>query len=308
MFQFATGVGKDGKTYQGWVMSGEDSDGMTRLLSPSGVTRKVKTDTVATGDIDAPGNEAIRCKCGSAPVIYRDHQMKNSYGLKCPETSCSMRTEAAHASQFRLTVEAFTFCVENNARDVIYEDDPRAGRYVENIRGWVDRKGRFHGQGEWDARRAGRTHTKCRRCGEPIPADRYYLICNGCQGAAEGERWEKKEIAEWDGKTPLYSDAHDRYLYDSDDVYELVFETRPEWDEAEPTEGEILALRLLLCTPNHGRLFSMNDMFDDILPEGMEAEDCFDVEIMDKIQELNVMLMNHKPVSWSPGDERVIKI
>jgi hypothetical protein len=159
-----------------------------------------------------------------------------------------------------------------------------AARFVTGLEGWVDRHGRFCGTDEHMARWSGCTHIICPKCGKPTPKS--YTICEDCREEKAIERYKARERREWDGKTPLYSEAVDEYFFDEDSLR----------DHLETHEVLEQVLRLVICEPNRLRQVE-EDYFLDDLPEDGDIPD----EVANALEDLNRVIRDQDPVSWSPG-------
>ena len=159
-----------------------------------------------------------------------------------------------------------------------------AARFVTGIEGWVDRNDRFWGTDEHAARWSGCTHIVCPKCGKPTPKS--YTICEECREKKAIERYGAKERREWDGKTPLYSEAAEKYFFDEDSL----------WDHLETHGGSEQSLRLVICEPHRLRQVDEDYFYDD-LPEDGDIPD----EVANALKDLNRVICDQDPVSWSPG-------
>ncbi|MFZ3343368.1 MAG: hypothetical protein WA213_20995 [Terriglobales bacterium] len=91
----------------------------------------------------------------------------------------------------------------------------------------------------------------------------------------------------WDGSTPLYSDAYDKYFFNDD------------WEEYAEDKGVTVDdLRLYICTPQYGRPID-SQHFEDELPEDGEVPD----GIQQAMDALNKAIEAAGPLSWYPGDK-----
>lgn len=172
----------------------------------------------------------------------------------------------------------------------VLNTDPDIVEYRTNIEGWVGKDGRFYGKNESAARYANSTHKQC-SCGDITSKHR--TECESC--------WSKKSLAkyyarpeiEWDGETPLYSEACDEYFYDADAISEYSID-----------EGiDAAEMMFVVCVPNYLTEFS-TEQWDDVLPEDGEVRYYVSKEVLEKLDELNKLIRNAKPVSWGPGKHR----
>lgn len=168
---------------------------------------------------------------------------------------------------------------------IILYDSPEAATYRTDITGWVSRTGEYFGKDEDLARYSGATHKRC-ECGAIFAKS--WIECEVCRKAAEAKREAeavaKMERREWDGKTPLYDENGDRYLFDEDEVEELCEDMGTTFDE----------MQFRICKPNHPRLIEADDFADD-LPEDGELPD----EVMAAIDAFNAAVKD-AVLSWSP--------
>lgn len=117
--------------------------------------------------------------------------------------------------------------------NIILIDDNDSATYRSNIEGWVSRNGRFYGSNEHSARYDGCTHTKCTDCGAVVTKGR--TRCESCFTKKSIERYRALERTEWDGITPVYSEAIDEFFFDGDSLAEYI------------EENDASDLRLVLC-------------------------------------------------------------
>ena len=174
--------------------------------------------------------------------------------------------------------------MKDKEKQVLYTSEETV-KYVTNIKGWVDRHGRFWGKDEHMARWSGCTHIICPSCGSPTLKN--YTICFDCRNKKAIERYNKKDRIEWDGKIPLYSEVADEYFFDSDelDYYR------------EENDCSIKSLRLVICEPTKLR-FLHTDYWEDELPENGELPE----DILKAVDKLNELLECQSLSSWYPGE------
>ncbi|AEJ01219.1 hypothetical protein Nit79A3_1387 [Nitrosomonas sp. Is79A3] len=171
----------------------------------------------------------------------------------------------------------------NSPEKPIFPESEEAAKFVTGISGWVDRYGGFFGTNEKLARYSGSTHKHC-GCGAAIPKNSY---CEPCCKNKNSELYLIIERREWDQKTPLFSQSHDKYLFDKDDLFDLMCEAQV----TDPDE-----LELFICEPNHlGEIES--DYWADYLPDDGELPP----EVEAALEEFNAVIRKSEPVSWSPG-------
>lgn len=171
----------------------------------------------------------------------------------------------------------------NKSEIQIFPESEEAAKFVTGISGWVDCHGEFHGANERAARYSGSTHRHC-DCGTVISKNSY---CNACVRSREIEKYQNAQKIEWDLKTPLYSQVHDEYFNDYDDLVNCM-------EELGITDPE--NLELFICEPV---MLSeiQSDYWVDDLPEDGELPP----EVEAALEEFNAVIRKSKPVSWSPG-------
>ncbi len=170
-----------------------------------------------------------------------------------------------------------------DTKQILYSSDAAAS-FATGIEGWIDNKGRFFGDSEHMARYSGCTHINCAECGKPTV--RYYRICRECQDKKSIERYNTKPRIKWNGKTPLYSEAHDEYFFDTESLLEYIDEH----------DCSIRSLRLIVCVANKFREIE-SDYFSDDMTDGYELP----ADLEDAIAALNDVIRQQPAASWSPG-------
>jgi len=189
-------------------------------------------------------------------------------------------------------------------KKLIRYDDPEAATWKTGISGWVDRNGRFFGDGkdaEHMARWSSCTHRICEKCGELYEKNGY---CWPCHRKKMDAKFNAMPVARWDGETPLYSEANSRFFFDMDEIRDMLEDERDD-EEAEET---LESLRLVICVPCYAREIS-EDYFCDSFPddgEGDESLDVIDPELADLVEAVNEYIRkSENPLSWTPGKFRV---
>jgi hypothetical protein len=180
--------------------------------------------------------------------------------------------------------------MSNEKTKVLY-DSPEAAKRV-TVTGWVSIHGRFYGESEHYARYDSYTHRRC-ECGNEM--ERAWLKCKSCRGKADNARYNALPYKEWNGLDPvcLRNPSEDDYFFSEEDFLEWC-----EVNERDPEQVE-----LLICKENLPKEVT-TDYWEDQLPADREAEDCFSKEMINKLKELNDLLLTHKPISYSPGKFR----
>lgn len=174
------------------------------------------------------------------------------------------------------------------SNEVIVLDTSDEAASVKTVTGWVSRDGRFWGDDERMARYAGSTHKQC-ECG--AVADKSYIRCEACRAKADIEKYNSLECKAWDGDTFLYSDAHDKYFQDADDLSDYLSGS---FDEGDAPSLE--DLRLMICEPNYARQVE-SDIWSDDLPEDGDLPNELELALL----VLNEVIRKLPPLSWSPG-------
>lgn len=169
--------------------------------------------------------------------------------------------------------------------DIILDTDDRAAQR-RTVTGWVSRLGHFYGEDERLARYDGATHQACRDCGTPTPI-RGYLICKTCRAKNAETRYAALPRKPWDGEGCVYSETHDCYFSDLDELAEYCA-----IENVTPNE-----IRLVHCVPNYARPISTDLFCDDLPYDGDDIPDW----LADAIDAFNGALEGQEPLSWSPG-------
>ena len=173
---------------------------------------------------------------------------------------------------------------------VIMSNSDEAATYRTDICGWVA-NGKFFGDGEDAeamARQAGSTHVLCIECGKLIENDGYTVRCDECVSRLREERevvaYDKLEKKEWDGKTLLYSDAHNEWYHNVEEITDDLFEKN---EGKKITDKDIEEMRLIIGEPDYykpieeehwaSQLSDEEDIPEDLL----KAIESFNSEIKD---------------------------
>lgn len=167
------------------------------------------------------------------------------------------------------------------------------------VTGWACVKCRrwcgYGASGEQSARYCCHTEGPCSTPDCTGRVRRGYTLCDGCRDLRDAERFAKLERVEWDGKTPLYADDYDKYLFDEDDVFEFLreYEVTPE------------NARILLCKPNNGREFCMSEFLEDDIPHDNLDPWSLENEAAEIDEQVNSWIKAHAPFSWSPSKKAI---
>jgi hypothetical protein len=121
---------------------------------------------------------------------------------------------------------------------IVLDSSESAASHVKGIEGWVDRHGIYWGKnGEDAARYAGCTHISCSGCGKPTPKS--YTACDKCREKKKVMAYKERDKVKWDGKTPLYSEACDKFFFDDFDLDEFMAENHL----------QVASMGLVICEP-----------------------------------------------------------
>lgn len=181
---------------------------------------------------------------------------------------------------------------------IILETDEDLIEYRTNVKGWVGKNKIFYGENKDLAIYGNITHKKC-ELGHIY--DKRYSYCPTCKESEISNYYYTLKEKEWDGKVMLNVYDTDIYLSDKGDVEEYISGIEEEEDER--FKQNIDDVKLVLCEPNY--LYEITSEFwSDILPEGHELSDIVSKEFIDKLDELNKLIDDHDPISWSPTNTR----
>ena len=162
--------------------------------------------------------------------------------------------------------------------------------HIVTVTGWACKTcSRWWGNDEHMAKWCCAKDLPC-ECGGRV--EKSWTKCGECRAKADLERFIGLSQIDWDGKTPLYSDASDEYFFDEGDLIDVL---RDEESTAED-------LRLLVCEPQRAPSFCMADHLCDILPDGSD-------DLPDGAEEaekaLNDYLGQLDAISWTPSNKRL---
>jgi len=172
---------------------------------------------------------------------------------------------------------------------IILPKDDESAKFVNNISGWVSRRGRFYGADERIARWDGSTHVECTDCQTVISKGR--MFCDKCADKRDSAKHAARELAEWDEKGMLYSDAADEFFRSWDEVY----------DHCEECFLNISDLRLVICEPVFLHQIDADEWCDDLHEDGE-----LPLDIEKALEAFNAVVRASKPVSWVPGKKAAI--
>lgn len=177
-----------------------------------------------------------------------------------------------------------------------------AAEYV-TVSGWACKTcRRWWGNGpssEHMARWCCSKQTPCNECG--TMCDKGYTMCRGCREVKDIERYATRKRVPWDGKSMLYSDAHDKYFSDIDDLVDELDGLPPD-ASPEAIAERIEDWRVLVCEPIYGRQIDFEDVFSDRLPDDHDGDAEWS-KIKPEVDALNTAIENIGPVSWGPSKD-----
>ena len=178
--------------------------------------------------------------------------------------------------------------------DIIMWEDA-AKHETKTVTGWFSISKRdgveyFHGKDEYGARLEGATHRKCENCGTIVKLPD--SICKECKLKRAQARWESLPVREWDGESPVVEYMDDKYFFGGMEEIEEYCD-----------DIEILPENLMLvhCVPVYPSTID-EDRWADDLPEDGELPG----ELLDAVATLNEVIKKAKPISYYPGEERLI--
>lgn len=176
-------------------------------------------------------------------------------------------------------------------KETTHYDDKDSARYVENIKGWVDKDNKFFGDNidsEHMARWSSCTHIDC-ECGRL--REKSYTVCETCRTFNDIERYNNLPFMEFDGEFPLYSHYADEYFWNGDDIVNFC------------EESEILSeeLRLVFCTPNKYS-WVREDYWEDDSSDDGDLPD----KLRQALEQLNNVIEELPPASYSSGKVRTL--
>jgi hypothetical protein len=143
------------------------------------------------------------------------------------------------------------------------------------------------------------THKKC-ECGNLMK--RYQMKCDSCSFVSTRDKYNKLRHMDWDGETPLCLFDDDVFFFSEDEIYDYIENLDYNADDEDKTKVE--DLMLVICTPNHAPEIDYLELCEDILPDTDHPERLLSKELSDKLAEVNKLISEHKPISWSGGPFR----
>lgn len=153
---------------------------------------------------------------------------------------------------------------------------------------WIASDGRGYKE-ENLARYAGCTHRQC-KCG--AWTEKRWTICEKCRSEARTERFKAMPPKPYDnGPVVIYSD--DTYFWSIDDILDYCHENDEKKED----------LQLVHCVPTSIPEVDW-DYFSDVVPYDSDG-DVFSNEMKEAVENLNKIIREHKPVSWTEGKYKV---
>lgn len=174
-----------------------------------------------------------------------------------------------------------------NKETIILPSSDEAAKRIDGLSGWVDRHGKFWGDGpdgEHMARYSGSTHNECRGCGSVTRKTR--LMCPECEAAKSRAKYVAMPRKEWDGKTPMVIHDDDKYFFGWEDVEEYAEEAN-----CKPED-----LPLVICDPVHLRSLDYDYWCEDLPDDGELPPD-----VEEAVDALNAVIAKQSPVAWIEG-------
>ncbi len=163
---------------------------------------------------------------------------------------------------------------------IILDTDPESAELV-TVTLWKSATGNLYNE-EGAARYDGCTHRACNECVEPV--QKSYMLCDKCSDKKDIERYNNREKIVWDGNTPIYSEACEKYIFNEDDLNDLLCEHLEE------------DLRLRSCEPIY-----LSQIPEDYWCDDLAEDQDLPGEILAALQLFNDVISSHEPVSWMPG-------
>jgi hypothetical protein len=160
-------------------------------------------------------------------------------------------------------------------KKAILPEDPEAAKRT-RMAGWISRDGYFYpdkqtnADAESLARANGSTHKRC-ECGVVFEKC-CWIKCPACRAKEEAERVANFPRQEWDGSSPLYSEAYDLWFYSYSQVEDFLADKLAEQqaegirDEEETLDFDDLDPRI--CEPVKVRQLDEDSWYDDLPEDG----------------------------------------
>jgi len=171
--------------------------------------------------------------------------------------------------------------------------------YLENIKGWVCSVcNRYFGEQKDAAKYCCAKIFKCEDCGKEYER-RCYTTCPECHEKRNVERYNKMPKKVWNGEGMIYSDSHDKFFNDFEEIHDhisyLEFSVKPE-----KITISLEDLRLIICEKTKPRDFSLMDFCSDEFQEDTDIH-CFSGDPEAFENDINEWLQKNTPTSYLPG-------
>ena len=115
------------------------------------------------------------------------------------------------------------------------------------------------------------------------------------------EKYEALPIKEWKSEDFVYSEAYDKFFFDSDDVEDFLLCTLEELAEDGGGEVSIDDLQLVNTAPEYLSEIDPYDYYSDSIGEDQDLPK----DIEEAFDALNDVIRNHKtPIVWYPVTSR----
>ena len=186
----------------------------------------------------------------------------------------------------------------NKPNEIIMFDDKNIVEYRANLEGWTGKDNLYHGKGEEGERRArmaNSTHKKCANC-DGVVEHRHF--CQSCSNTTDRNRFLSKALIDWDGESMMCGYDSDRFFSDMGDV----------WDYCEDMDEDFTTIRLIHCEQRVDiSEINIDELNEEYCTQDGENGVChYHPEISDKVNELNELIRNAKPVLWFPTNKRIL--
>lgn len=129
------------------------------------------------------------------------------------------------------------------------------------------------------------THRKCKSCNNDTP--KIYSLCEMCRESNDITKYNSYSGIQWDNIIPIYSESHDEYFFDQQELLDYIDENNVTIDK----------LRLVICKPTHLSQIDEDYWMDD-LPEDGELSPNLKLALA----QLNTIIQSEPPSAWIPSN------
>lgn len=137
------------------------------------------------------------------------------------------------------------------------------------------------------------THTDCIMCGTEFKKRfTFDKMCASCSEKKSLERYLNREVADWDGVSYVYSDSHEKYFRDIEEIIEYM--------EEEEIES-VIELRLFECKESRFAQVDIYSLQEDHVHEDWKPDD----KLQSLVEELNRYLRDASTETYFPTKRRV---